>query len=150
MFQPRRHSSKKTGKNILLTQEPMINVKERLPCLKYKTIVSRRRQYFTPVRTKITISFEKLIDQSAARLKKSKSLFFCIQIDFSKCTNAMQFFLRKICSFPRKTRKPFQAPPSISQAENRVEIHYDSLDLHFKTTALEKRLVAKIVSITRH
>ena len=43
-----------------------------------------------------------------------------------------------------------QAPPSISQAENRVEIHYDSLDLHFKTTALEKnKLVAKNVSITR-
>ena len=38
---------------------------------------------------------------------------------------------------------------SISQAENRVEIHYDSLDLHFKATALEKKLVAKIVSITR-
>ena len=59
----------------------------------------------------------------------------------------MQFFLRKICSFPRKTRKPFQAPRSILQAENRVEIHYDSLDLRFKTTALEKKLVAKIVSI---
>ena len=29
------------------------------------------------------------IDQSAARLKKEKSLCFGILIDFSKCTNAM-------------------------------------------------------------
>ena len=57
-------------------------------------------------------------------------------------------FLRKICSFPRITRKPFQALPSILQAENRVEIHYDSLDLYFKTTAIEKKLVAKILSMT--
>ena len=35
------------------------------------------------------------------------------------------------------------------QAKSRVEIHYDSLDLHFKTTALEKKLVAIILSITR-
>ena len=34
-------------------------------------------------------------------------------------------------------------------AKVRVEIHYDSLDLHFKTTALEKKLVAKLVSTTR-
>ena len=40
-------------------------MKERLPCLfsdfiKSKTIVLRRRPYFTPVRAKVTISFEKL------------------------------------------------------------------------------------------
>ena len=61
----------------------------------------------------------------------------------------MQFSLGKICSFPRKTRKAFQGSPSISQAKNRVEIQFDSLDLHFKTTALEKELVAKIVRVTR-
>ena len=35
------------------------------------------------------------------------------------------------------------------QAKNRVEIHYDSLDSRFKITALEKKHIAKILSITR-
>ena len=52
-------SQKKKGKHIL------INTKERLPCLfrdfsKYKTIVLRRRPYFTPVRANVTICLEKL------------------------------------------------------------------------------------------
>ena len=42
--------------------------------------------------------------------KKSKSLFFCRLVDFSKYTNAMYFFLRKICSFPRKTKKIVSSP----------------------------------------
>jgi len=48
-----------------------------------------------------------------------------------------------------KNKKTVSSPAVNFAAENRVEIHYDSLDLHFKTTALEKKLVAKIVSITR-
>ena len=46
----------------------LINIKEWLPCLfsdflKYKTIVLRRRPYFTPVRAKVTIAFEKLTNE---------------------------------------------------------------------------------------
>ena len=51
--------------------------------------------------------------------------------------------------FQEKRGKPFQAPRLIFQAKNRVEIHYDSLDSHFKITALEKKHIAKILSITR-
>ena len=43
-------------------------MQERLPCLfsdflKYKSIISRRRPYFTPVRAQLTISFEKLTNE---------------------------------------------------------------------------------------
>ena len=45
MFWPRRHSSKKSDFS------------------KYKTIVLRRRPYFTPVRGKVTICFERLTNE---------------------------------------------------------------------------------------
>ena len=61
MFWPRKHSRKKQVKVFNSHQE-------RLPCLfgdflKKETIVSRRRPYFTPVRAKVTISFEKLTNK---------------------------------------------------------------------------------------
>ena len=59
------------------------------------------------------------------------------------------FLFERTARFQEKRGKPFQAPRSILQAKNRVEIHYDSLDSRFKTTALEKKYIAKILSITR-
>ena len=59
------------------------------------------------------------------------------------------FFFERSIRFREKRRKPFQAPPSISQAKNRVEIHHDSLDSRSNTAALGKKLVAKILSLTR-
>ena len=59
------------------------------------------------------------------------------------------FFFEKSIRFREKRGKPFQAPPSISQAKNRVEIHHDSLDSRSNTTALGKKLIAKILSLTR-
>ena len=59
------------------------------------------------------------------------------------------FLFERSVLFQEKRGKPFQALQSILQAKNRVEIHYDSLDSRFKTTALEKKHIAKILSITR-
>ena len=59
------------------------------------------------------------------------------------------FFFERSIRFREKRRKPFQAPPSISQAKNRVEIHHDSLDSRSNTAALGKKLIAKILSLTR-
>ena len=59
------------------------------------------------------------------------------------------FLFERSVRFQEKRGKPFQAPPSILQAKNRVEIHYDSLDSRFKKTALEKKDIAKVLSITR-
>ena len=60
------------------------------------------------------------------------------------------FFFERSVRFREKRRKPFQAPQSISQAKNRVEVHYDSLDSRSNTTGLGKKLIAKILSLTRH
>ena len=81
--------------------------------------------------------------------KKSKSLFFCRLVDFSKYTNAMYFVFERSVRFREKRRKPFQAPPSSSQAKNGVEIHHDSVDSRSNTTALGRKLIAKILSLTR-
>ena len=59
------------------------------------------------------------------------------------------FLFERSVRFQEKRGKPFQAPRSILQAKNRVEIHYDSLDSRFKITTLEKKHIAKILSITR-
>ena len=67
---------------------------------------------------------------------------------FYKVVNNIVYLLyHNIKSEPR--RKPFQAPLSISQAKNRVEIHHDSLDSRSNTTALGRKLIAKILSLTR-
>ena len=57
MFWPRSHSSKKQVK-ILNYSHVLFS-----DFLKYQTIVLRRRPYFTPVRAKVTIAFEKLTNE---------------------------------------------------------------------------------------
>ena len=58
------------------------------------------------------------------------------------------FFFERGVHFP-ENKKTVSSPTVDFASQSMVEIHYDSLDLHFKTTALEKKLVAKILSITR-
>lgn len=48
------------------------------------------------------------INQSGARLKKYQSLFFCILIDFSKCTNAIYFFFERSVHFREKQENCFK------------------------------------------
>ena len=59
------------------------------------------------------------------------------------------FFFENLFVSEKKRRKPFQVPPLISQAKNRVEIHHNSLDSRSNTTTLGKELVATISSLTR-
>ena len=61
----------------------------------------------------------------------------------------MYFVFERSVRFREKQRKRFQAPPLISQAKNRVEIHHDLLDSRSNTTALGRKLIAKILSLTR-
>ena len=80
--------------------------------------------------------------------KKSKSLFFSRLVDFSKYTNAMYFVFERSVRFREKRRKSFQAPQAISQAKNRVEMIM-ILDSRSNTIALGKKVIAKILSLTR-
>ena len=61
-------------------------MKEWLPCLfgdfsKYKTIVLRCRLYFMPVRAKLTISFEKLMNHSNFEEKISMLFWKAVKIE---------------------------------------------------------------------
>ena len=44
--------------------------------LKYKTFVSRRRPYFTPLRAEVTISFEKLTDEQSYKFEEKILILF--------------------------------------------------------------------------
>ena len=58
------------------------------------------------------------------------------------------FFFEGSIRFREKRRKSFQAPQAISQAKNRVEMIM-ILDSRSNTIALGKKVIAKILSLTR-